>query len=352
MILLLLACGGERTSAGDAPPADAPFPEFGETMTEIGTAADGLANPRDLEFNPQDPSELWTVNQAIDGTVVFFEPGADTQTSEVLVDHYARHFMADPSALAFGQPGIFATCQESRDDWNDVPQPEDDFMGPTLWPSDLDTYCVVGQTDDYPPEGSHLDMLHESPWCMGITWEVDNVFWAFDGLHGDIVRYDFVQDHGAGGSDHSDGIVRRYTDAAVSRVSGVVSHMAFDGEGGLLVADTGTGRIMRLDTASGDIEGRRNLPNTDGLDEYSNVTGATWEVWAEGLDQPSGMAIVEDRVLVSEHGTGDIVAFDARGAELGRIATDAVGLQGITVGPEGHVWFADGDGNRVVRVDE
>src|SRR5690606_37758723 len=43
-------------------------PEFGDTFTVIGTAADGLSAPRDLEFNPAAPEQLWTFNTTIHGT--------------------------------------------------------------------------------------------------------------------------------------------------------------------------------------------------------------------------------------------------------------------------------------------
>lgn len=341
----LLAC----VEPADSAAVDADVPAFGETFTVVATAAEGLANPRDLEFNPEVEGELWVVNQETDGTVILHDAGASAQIAEERVDHFARHFMADVSSLAFGAPGTFATCQESRDDWNEADQPEDDFMGPTLWPSDLDVYCVVGQEDDGEFEGSHLDMLHESPWCMGIAHEADNVYWAFDGLHGDIVRYDFGADHGAGGGDHRDGIVHRYPDAAVTRVEGVPSHMQLADDGWLYVADTGTGRLMRLDTASGQL-GNRDLPSWDGLSEYRNVQASSWEVWTEGFSEPSGLLLADDRMYVSDHATGEIVALDMEGGELGRIATPAQGIMGLATDGE-RLWYADGPGNEVVRVD-
>ncbi|HUS62379.1 MAG TPA: hypothetical protein VMY34_09290, partial [Acidimicrobiales bacterium] len=202
-------------------------PEFGNTFTVIGTAEDGLDAVRDLEFNPNAPEQLWTYNMLIHGTVIYLDPGTEQQTSEVRIDAYGQHFMAYVSSAAFGDNGRFATCQESRDEWNVGPQDPDDFMGPSLWPADMDVFAVVGQA--FPPEGglegSHLDMLHQSPWCMGIAHDVDNVYWAFDGMRGDIVRYDFQGDHGPGGGDHSDGIITRYTDVTVTRTANVPGHM-------------------------------------------------------------------------------------------------------------------------------
>ena len=62
----------------------------------------------------------------------------------------------------------------------------------------------------------HTDMLHESPLCMGIAHDhaavsrgpqggtgYRNVYWAFDGGHRQLVRFDFESDHGPGSIDHS-----------------------------------------------------------------------------------------------------------------------------------------------------
>jgi hypothetical protein len=335
---------------GDGDPGNS-VPEFGETFTVIGTAADGLSAPRDLEFNPAAPEQLWTFNTTIHGAVIYFDPGTPEQTSEVRVDAYGQHFMAFVSAAAFGDNGNFSSCQESRDEWNGAPQPPDDFMGPTLWSADLGVFAVVGQ--EVPPiglEGSHLDMLHQSPLCMGIAHEAGNAYWAFDGSAGNLVRYDFANDHGAGGSDHSDGIITRYSDATVTRVGNVVGHMELDHATGMLyVADTGGDRIMRLDTATGVSTGTL-AGDWDGA-EYTGMQGADWQVFAAGLSSPSGIALDEGRLFVSEHGSGDIVAFDLDGNELGRMGTPAAQLMGITLGPDGKIWYADPEANEIVRVD-
>lgn len=39
------------------------------------------------------------------------------------------------------------------------------------------------------------------------------------------------------------------------------------------------------------------------------------------------------------------------GTELGRMPTGAAGLMGITFGPDGKLYYADGFGNEIVRVD-
>jgi hypothetical protein len=325
-------------------------PEFGATLTVIGTAADGLNAVRDLEFNPGAPEQLWTYNMLSHGTVIYFEPGTEQQSSEERIDAYGQHFMAFVSSAAFGDNGNFASCQESRNEWNVGPQAPDDFMGPTLWPGDLDIFAKVNQ--EFPPgakEGSHLDMLHQSPWCMGIAHDVDNVYWAFDGMHGNIVRYDFQADHGPGGGDHSDGIITRYADATVTRLANIPGHMELDHASGMLyVVDTGGGRVMRLDTATGTNTGAL-AGDKDGA-VYDGVEGADFQVVAEGLDEPSGIALKDERIFVSEHGTGDIIAFDLGGAEIDRMSTPAKRIMGITIGPAGDLWYADAGANEVVRV--
>ncbi|PRQ09886.1 hypothetical protein [Enhygromyxa salina] len=345
--------GDPSTGDGDGDPStgDGDVPEFGDTFTVIGTAADGLDAPRDLEFAPGAPNQLWTYNTAIHGTVIYFDPGTPEQTSELRVDAYGAHFMAYVASAAFGDNGNFASCQESRNEWNVGPQAPDDFMGPSLWPADLSVFAMVGQ--QFPPgviEGSHLDMLHQSPLCMGIAHDVGNAYWVFDGMNGNIVRYDFQADHGPGGSDHSDGIIDRYVDATVTRVANVPGHMELDHATGMLyIADTGGDRIMRLDTNSGTNTGP--LPGDwDGAD-YSGWEGADYQVLVDGIDEPSGLALRDGRLFVSEHGTGDIVAFDLDGDEIDRMSTPAAQIMGITFGPAGKLWYADPVTNEIVRVD-
>lgn len=340
---------GETGESGTDQPHT--IPEFGSTFTVVGTAAEGLNAPRDLEFDPGDPDQLWTFNTGMHGVVIYFDPGTPQQSSEVRIDAYAQHFMAYVSSAAFGDNGNFASCQESRNEWNVGPQPPDDFMGPTLWPSDLDVFAVVGQ--EFPPgaqEGSHLDMLHQSPLCMGIAHESGNAYWTFDGLGGSLVRYDFVEDHGPGGGDHSDGIITRYVDATVTRVANVPGHMEFDHASGLLyVVDTGANRVMRLDPSTGTNIG--NLPGEWDGAVYTGVEGADFEVVVEGLAEPCGLALHEGRMLVSEHGSGDVVAFDLEGNEIDRMATPAEHIMGITISPQGQLWYVDPIANELVRVD-
>ena len=321
----------------------ASVPELGAspTFTTIATAADGLDVPRDLTIHPT-RDQLWTINQGTEGITIVSDPGGSRQRAETLIDVMHEHFMSEPSAIAFGKTGTFATCQESINHGNH-------FMGPTLWQTDV--YAQVNQEVGSPLLGSHIDMLHQSPLCMGIAHDHDNVYWVFDGQNGHVVRYDFQRDHGPGYDDHSDGIVRRYPEATLRRRAGVPGHLVLDASTGFLyAADTGRDRVIRLDTTTGTATPLAP-PRNEPLIEYSQVRGATVEVFATGIAGASGLAIANGRLFVGSFDTGEIVAVDlATGAELGRVATGASGLMGLAWG-QGKLWFADGVANKVVRID-
>lgn len=289
--------------------------------------ADNLDRPSDLEFNPSRPEELWVVNKNDDSVTVFFDAGEAGQRSEHFVDPYALHFMEQVTSISFGRGLTFGTCQDGRNSYNGLDAP-DNFTGPTLWSSDFDIFAqsnpdAVDLLTDmygfYTDLGSHLDMLHESPQCMGIAWEKANVYWVFDGYHDSINRYDFQEDHGPGYDDHSDGIIARWVSGEVKRVSGVVSHLAFDQDTSLLyVADTGNNRIAVLDTKSG----RRGQalptwePGTvhhewDDAELSTLVDGVT-----VGLVAPSGLTLHEGRLFVTDNGTGQIHAFELDGTPI------------------------------------
>ena len=196
-------------------------------------------------------------------------------------------------------------------------------------------------------------MLHESTNCMGIEHEKDNVYWVFDGAHGAIVRYDFQRDHGPGFDDHSDGIVRRYTDAKVTRVASIPSHLVLDASSGMLyVADTGGKRVIRLDIRSGHSHG--TLPKGEpSIAEHTEWTGADVNVLvASGLQAPSGIALRNGVLFVSDSVTNMIHAFDAStGAEKGKVQTPAQSIMGIAINADGKLWYVDGAANKVVRLD-
>ena len=360
-LALAAGCGGsDVTNTGttiDRAPAVAELGGSNRRFTQIGGPADGLAEPRDIAFHATRPNELWTVNRAFEGTVTFNETGTSAQRSvavrnvlggmsmnaagtapEKKMDGQRSHFMQQVIAIAMGANGTFATCHEGFQQ----------FMGPTLWDSNPAIYAQPQQAG-WGPLGSHIDMLHQTPLCLGLDHERDNVFWISDGTHGAIARYDFRADHGPGHDDHSDGQVRLYTDAKVTRVAGVPGHVVYH-DGWLYYADPGGKRIVRLKTTSGAVSGALQ-PFVEPI-EYDEVRGATVEVVVStGLSRPSGLALRGDRLFVTDNATSEIIAFDLSGRELQRVKTPAISIMGITVGPEGRLWYVDAKASTVVRID-
>jgi len=347
----LFACSSERAA-----------PEFGSALKEevnadafrvLATRDNKMRTPRDLEFNPW-TGDLWVLNRANDTTIVFEDP--KNGESIRIKDSVANHFQEEVSSMAFGAEfdteGSWASCQESRNTYDDQ-APPNDFMGPALWPSDLDYYGkdLQGTPADGGTLGSHIDMLHASPNCMGIAWHGKNKYWVFDGANGHVVYYDFARDHGYGWDDHDDGVVRRFPEAEVTRVNNVPGHMHVDPDTGwLYVADTGAGRVFRLDTRSGEMVRPLQAFN-EPLAEYSEWGGASVEVVTTDVDTPAGLTIANGRLFVGDYATGEILAIDlATLEEVDRIKTPATGLMGIEVSPEGELYYVDGNADELVVI--
>jgi DNA-binding beta-propeller fold protein YncE len=325
--------------------------------------SDGLRIPRDLGFNPDRPGELWVVNRKDDSVVLAFDAGTEQMVVEKRIDPYALHFMDNVSSIDFGAPGTFGTCHESRNTYNDT-WPGDDFMGPTLWPSNLDIFAEsnpdavetltlqFGMPTDL---GSHLDMLHNTPLCMGISWQKRNVYWVFDGLNGAIQRVDFHEDHGPGWDDHADGTIRRFVEGKVKMVDDVPSHVEYDHDTDwLYIADSGKGRIAVLDTKTGQVGDDLSSESMEPYPEHVKMKGAELWTFSEHplLDTPSGLALHDGLLYVSDNVTGRIIAFDLSGQVVDYLETQLPpgALMGITFGPEGGLWFVDAVNNQVVRI--
>lgn len=360
--VVLQACSGsdstDSVDSGDTATAVA-VPAFGADMepefTVVATSEEKLSNPTDLGFHPR-RDEVWVVNQATDAVVIVDAPGTEDQSSVRRKDAYANHFMEEVSSIAWGVGSedtdgeeAFGTCQESRNTYDGQGMPNN-FMGPVLWPGDREIFAKANQNSNQ-LLGSHLDMLHASPNCMGMAHDEGNAFWVFDGWNKHLVYYDFQADHGPGGDFHGDGIIRRYIEVELDRKANVPGHLIKDQESGLLyIADTGNGRVIEVDTATGEITA--NLPQTtEALQEFSQVEGVSQRDLVSGLSKPSGIVLDGDILFVGDWKTGEILAFDLEGGELGRIQTPAEGLMGLEIGPEGKLWYVDGAANELVRVD-
>jgi len=322
-------------------------------LTVIGNSADGVSVPRDLDFHPiLTRNELWVINKSTENsggeTVKFTNAGQAGQTSLLQQDGNAWHFMSLPTGIAFSDNENFATSPGVYDANHNGGAP---FTGPTLWSSDPLIYAQPSGGN-----GSHLDMLHQSPFSMGICHEADNIFWVFDADGGDPVRYDFKEDHGPGNDDHSDGIIRRYEGLNLSAdpTYHVSSHLVLDKENGMLyIVDTNNDRILKMDINTG--TQTANLSQYEAVAEYTLYSGATWSVFVNsGLVTPSGIDIIENRLLVSDFASGDIIIYDisgTTGVELGRVVTGTPGIMGIKIGPDGKIWYVNATTNEVIRID-
>lgn len=344
-ILLVAACNGPEPV--DSPPADPVVAVLGGgthsvddlDVTTIARAADGLAGPTDLAFHPT-ADELWIVNQVDESiTIVAGPAGEETSASTAREPVSGHHFLARPSGIAFSDNGDFATIHDTDDKTQGENGTPEDFMGPTLWTGDSSVFD--GGHD------SHLDMLHNSPNGKGIAWESGNTFWIVDGYHASVTRYRFKSDHGLGGADHSDGVVSRFVEGELTLVPTLPAHAELDHSTDLLyVADSGTGRVLALDTASGS-EGAPLTPNYDGTEQYS-VDNASMIPVIEGLQAPVGVALYDDLLFVSDAGAGTIHAFDLEGREVDWLEVGGTPC-GIAFASDGSLYVVDPGAEQVVR---
>lgn len=323
----------------------------------------------DLGFHP-DRDELWVVNRRFEvqgvcaqsnsnsarcrslgsTTTILFGPGTANQRASTLEDLNSWHFMRRAPSLAMGALDTFATCGEAAT--GNFEDNAVNYIGPSLWSADLEIYAVRDPSFD---NGSHLDMLHATPWCMGIAHERDNLYWLFNGDAGSIDRVNFNEPHEPGGDDHDDGEVHRYGKGFFTRLANVPSHMVFNpADQYLYIVDTGSARVMKLDTTSGEPGGRLS-PIYEVLRSSGEVDNATISVVvAEGqMQQPSGLALHEGVLYVSDHKTSKIHAFDLAGTPLRTLETGLPEgtLAGIEVGPDNRLYFTDMLGGAVYRID-
>ena len=364
-----------------------------------------LHRPISLAFHPT-TNALYVANMDNDSvTIIVGKTGTEKK------DTLAYHYMTHVSGISFNADGTeFASCHDSTNRydaaeawdpkrdwrWNDANLKVDlaaeaaegkagnNNMGPSLWRTN--TYAVKNQqygTEVWHKEkdgktlyGSHIDMLHQSPRCVGITFaHTTRVYYAIDdgwGLpatHGAVVRYDFSKDHGEGGSDHTVGKVHRLRGFMLTRVPGVASQPVFDHTNQMLyIADTGAGRIVKLDVSSGTVS--KDTPpysiQNHKLDEYLYIDiGTHWSFGKDVLEYPSGLALrteptaTKDLLLfVSDYGTSQIHVFFAANGEVARNPLDVAttigvqkhGLSGMSFGPTGKLWATHATAPAIIAV--
>ena len=243
------------------------------------------------------------------------------------------------TALAWGDGLLFAACGESlTDNFEDGTPP---YSGPVLWSSDP---AIFGVKPTAAQNGTHLDMLHETPYCMGIAHESANAFWAFNGDAGSLDRVDFHRPHTVGGDDHSDGEVKRYIKGQLRRVPEVPSHVAYDPKRKLVYAvDTGHARVLSVDpstaTEGAAIEVQEMLQSSGEMDG-----AAVTELVPRGLLQaPSGITLANDVLYVTDNATSLIYAFDTAGKlqQTYDTALPPGTLAGVALGPDSKLYVAD-----------
>lgn len=318
----------------------------------------------DLAFNPTRPKELWVLHRqpeldapctetqikgcaALEGSVsIITDVGLETQKAKFKKDPNAWHFMRRPPALAFGVNDTFATVGEFRTgNFTDDPS---DFIGPSLWSADPEIFGIQPKGLN----GSHIDMLHSSPFGMGIAHEKENIYWVLNGDVGALDRYDFREDHGPGHADHSDGETWRYGEGEFLRVPGTPSHVIYDAANGtVLVADTGNGRIARLDP-NGATEGG-TIESYEEVAVAVEMLGATvTSVVPPGtLKKPSGIEIDGGLIYVSDAETSHIHAYDGSGKQVRELDTGlpAGSLAGMAISG-GSLYFVELPTSKVYRV--
>lgn len=325
-------------------------------MTEV-YRVDQPMEVTDVAFHPERTEEMWVLRRPVwngepctqtnnsgcrllEGSVtVVSNPNTRDTIEQTLVDPNGWHFMRRPTSFAFSANGTFATVGEARS--GNYLDDTADFMGASLWDADPTRFGVQPAGGN----GSHLDMVHTSPFGMGIENEAANVYWVFNGQIGSLDRIDFVADHGPGQDFHGDAEVTRFVTGALQREENVPSHMVFDHTArALFVADTGNGRVVRLEVDSG-VVGGQGSPVYEELARFDVIDGATLtETVSPGvLTSPSGMALSDGVLFVSDNGEGVLHAFDLEGNLLRSLDTGfpAGTIAGITIGPDGSLYFVD-----------
>lgn len=324
--------------------------------TTIASSTNSVSQPRDLDFKPG-TSELWVANRgnANGGTVVIiYHAGQTGQVAQYRKDSHSGHFMIYPSGIAFGDNGEWANTNEIKN----TASASSTFMGPALWTGDTSIFARVFQNNwvNGRPLGSHLDMIHQSPFSMGIAHDTASMYWVFDGHNGNLCKYDFGAHHSPGYDDHSNARIWRYTDVPLTREVDMPGHMIKDKSSGwLYVVDAGTKKLKRVNTNTGATTGTLTVPSTspEPLAGYWAMTGAQVQVVDSfPTGQPIGVDHYNGRLIVSDYVTGIIHVYNTTGATPVKIGTitAAPGIMGVKIGPDGNIWYVNYTGNTVVRL--
>ena len=326
-------------------------------FTTIGTASNGISVPNDLDFRPNS-NELWVANRGDAGggsITIFYNVGQANQKIENRKDSHSGHFMPFTSSIAFSETGEWASANEIKN----TSDPSSTFMGPALWSADTNIFARVFQNNWQSgfPLGSHLSMLHQSPFAMGIAHDTARVYWLFDGWNSNLCKYDFSTHHSPGYDDHSSGKIYRYTDVSLTRVPNIPSHLVMDKQSKwLYIVNGGPKQLIRVNTLTGTLGPNLNVPQTGGelLTLYRSTTSAVKQTLATYTFQPSGIDYANNRLIVGNYDNGDIYIYNTSASTptlMGTIATGQSGLTGLKFGTDGQIWYTNATQNKVVRID-
>lgn len=327
-------------------------------VTVTTLLSQGLSKPTGMAVDPRDGS-LWILNHGDDTSVIVDNVGTRTQKATRFQDDSA-HFMNKPMQLAFSPlRNEFASAQDSNNNYSHCNDPDmqmaNNFMGPTLFSADRTIYDGGSQ--------SHLDMLHHSPFSVGIaagrkpaSTAVDKrEYFVFNGQSGCIDRYYFNKPHELGGDNHLDGETYRYAPGELKRVAGVPGHLALDQSTGVLyIADTGHGRIAKLDPSQ-PLSSAVAIQGWHDETPLKQVPGAhISSVTAPGeLSRPAGLLIHDGMLVVGDYATGHVKVFNKAGEVQGDIdlGIGANTLGGLAESPTGKLLALDMRGNRLLQVE-
>lgn len=353
------SCKDDEAGPVVSGPGDSPVPELyldgAKNSPELVLVHDfgsaSILKPRDLEFHPE-KNQLWVMNKGSNGSdfVIIDNPGDENEQITKRKDSHSGHFVVNGSAMAISNINTFATAPEIK---NTVQDQNSTFMGPALWSTDLDVFAKKYQSNWQPgtPLGSHYDMLHQSPFSMGIAHDKDNSFWVFDGWFENLCHYEFVNDHGPGAEFHGDGRIHRHSDVKLQRVVDVPSHMIVDHKKGVLyICDTYNGRVLRVNPKTAKFVKNLVAPN-ETLAQYQELNGSEVQIVAGGLAKPCGIDIVENRLFVSDFETGIIHVYNAdTNEEIASFETGIKGNTGIEISSNGELWLVNYQENKLFRI--